>query len=241
MEEVSTKTLQVTDGADRPRREPLTKGRIIQAALRIMDAEGLDGVTMRRVGRELGVEAMSLYNHVRDKDDILAGVCEEVLSSVPTPPVDDWEEAARQAAHGFRRALLEHPHVITLMTGRKQSFTNPESLRTYDYVLDLFHRAGLSGAEWVKAFHTFGGYIMGSVAMELGLLVDTRADEAHDRTHQEMARVIMESDLPRLREALPHFMDCDTDAQFQFGLTLLIEGLRSMAAEHRGGTAGGSP
>ena len=71
------------EGSTEPhRREPLTRDRIIRTALRIMDTEGLDAVTMRKVGRELGVEAMSLYNHVRDKEDILDSICEEVVAEL---------------------------------------------------------------------------------------------------------------------------------------------------------------
>lgn len=208
------------------RREPLTRERVISTALRIMDEEGLDSVTMRRIGRELGVEAMSLYNHVRDKDDILVGICEHVLAQFRVADAEDWAEAARLGAREYRRLLRSHPNVITLMTEQKAAFTNPESLRGYEFALDVFHRAGLTGAETVKAFHAFGGYILGFVMLELGLTID--GQDAHG--HEDMARLVGSADLPRLREALPHFIDCDDDEQFEFGLDLLIEGLRARAA-----------
>src|SRR6266581_5617128 len=113
----------------KPRREPLTRQRIIRAALRIMDEEGLEAVTMRRIGRELGVEAMSLYNHVRDKEEILDAICEEVLSEFRFPADQAWAETVRAAAREYRRLLLAHPRVITLMTGRKSPVTNPDSLK----------------------------------------------------------------------------------------------------------------
>jgi AcrR family transcriptional regulator len=218
------------EGGDRPRRVPLTRARIIQAALRIMDAEGLEAVTMRRIGRDLGVEAMSLYNHVRDKDDILDGVCEEVLAEFRIPQVESWTEAARLGAHEYRRLLLAHPNVITLMSERKGPFTNPDSLRAYEFALDLFRSAGLSEADSVKAFHTFGGYILGYVMMELGPMIGGPEDDEHVLAHQDMARLLESADLPRLREALPYIIDCDVEAQFEFGLDLLIEGLRARAA-----------
>jgi AcrR family transcriptional regulator len=230
--DVSTKTdvgVAVGD-RERPRREPLTRHRIIRAALRIMDVEGLEAVTMRRIGRDLGVEAMSLYNHVRDKEDILNGVCEEVLAEFRVPDAQDWVEAARLGAHEYRRLLLAHPNVITLMSERKGPLTNPDSLRAYEFALDLFRSLGLSEADSVKAFHTFGGYILGSVMMELGPMVGGPDDEAHVLAHQEMARVLESANLPRLREALPYIIDCDVEAQFEFGLDLLIEGLRSRTA-----------
>src|SRR5215218_7220008 len=104
-------------------REPLTRDRILEAALEVMDREGLEAVTMRRIGRELGVEAMSLYNHVRDKEDILDAICEEVMAQFRVPDAQEWTEAARAGSHEYRRLLLAHPHVITLMTERKRPFT----------------------------------------------------------------------------------------------------------------------
>jgi TetR/AcrR family tetracycline transcriptional repressor len=220
---------------DRPeqaaRREPLTRDRIVRAALRIMDEEGLEAVSMRRVGRELGVEAMSLYNHVRDKEDILDGICEQVLSDFRVPRAERWAEAARLAGHEYRRLLLAHPTVITLMTERKRPFTNPDSLRAYEFALGVFRSAGLTEADSVKAFHAFGGFILGFVTMELGLMVGGPDDAEHVRAHQEMARLVAAADLPRLREALPYFAECDVQGQFEFGLDLLIDGLRTRIAK----------
>jgi AcrR family transcriptional regulator len=215
------------ESPDRPRREPLTRQRIIEAALRIMDDEGLEAVTMRRIGRDLGVEAMSLYNHVQDKEDILNGVCEQVLAEFRIPESEDWAEAARLGAREYRRLLLAHPNVITLLSEGKGPFTNPDALRAYEFALGIFRSVGLAEADSVKAFHTFGGYILGFVMMELGPMVGGPDDEAHDRAHEEMARMLASADLPRLREALPYIIDCDIEEQFEFGLELLIEGLRT--------------
>jgi AcrR family transcriptional regulator len=192
-----------------------------------MDQEGLEAVTMRRIGRDLGVEAMSLYNHVRDKEEILDGICEEVLAEFRVPHAGDWAEAARLGAQEYRRLLLAHHNVITLMSERKGPFTNPDSLRAYEFALDVFRSAGLSEADSVKAFHTFGGYILGYVMMELGPMVGGPGGEEHDRAHEEMARLLSTADLPRLREALPYMIDCDVEDQFEFGLDLLIQGLRA--------------
>src|SRR5438034_1208948 len=94
---------------ERSPRRPLTRQRIIRVALRIMDDDGLEAVTMRRIGRELGVEAMSLYNHVRDKEEILDAICEEVLTEFQVPHEKEWASALRAAAGEYRRLLLAHP------------------------------------------------------------------------------------------------------------------------------------
>jgi AcrR family transcriptional regulator len=226
-EEVTTSGVR---SLERPRREPLTRQRIIRAALHIMDDEGLEAVTMRRIGRELGVEAMSLYNHVEGKDDILDSICEEVLSDFQFPQVQGWAEATRAACHEYRRLLLAHPNVITVMTERKRPFTNPESLRVYEFALDLFRSAGLSETDTVKAFNAFGGYILGCVTREISMMIGGAEDPAHVRAHEEFTRMIEAADLPRLREVLPYLIDCDVEEQFDFGLELLIEGVRARIA-----------
>src|SRR5437899_10255161 len=100
---------------ERSPRVPLTRQRIIRVALRIMDDEGLHAVTMRRVGRELGVEAMSLYNHVRDKEDIFDGICERVMCEFRFPSdEEDWVATALAGAREWRRLLRVHPNVIQL-------------------------------------------------------------------------------------------------------------------------------
>jgi AcrR family transcriptional regulator len=224
-----TENRRSVDTRERPRRVPLSRQRIIEAALRIMDRDGLEAVTMRAIGRDLGVEAMSLYNHVGDKEDILTGVCEQVLAEFRVPESDDWAEAARLGAREYRRLLLAHPNVITLLSEGKGPFTNPDAMRAYEFALDVFRRAGLSVEDAVSAFYTFGGYIQGSVMMELGPMVGGPEDHPHDQAHQEMARLLAQADLPRLKEALPYIVECDVEQQFEFGLELLIEGLRARA------------
>jgi len=220
-----------TTTEERPRREPLSRERIVHAALRIMDSEGLDAVSMRRVGRELGVEAMSLYNHVHDKDDILDGIVEAVLAEFDYPRGESWHESARLAGREFRRMLLAHPAVMTLLLERDKPFANVDSLRVYEYIFELFRTAGLSPEDAARAFHVFGGFILGSVSMELGPMVGGPNREADQQAHEEMFRLLQSADLPRLREVMPHLMDCDVDEQFDFGLDLLIDGLRARIAE----------
>src|SRR3954469_2681663 len=102
------------------RREPLTRERVIEAALGVMDAEGLEAVTMRRIGRELGVEAMSLYNHVEDKAAILDGICEVVMAEFAFPKESaDWRQLVRSGARAWRDMLRAHPNVIALFAERK--------------------------------------------------------------------------------------------------------------------------
>ncbi len=195
-----------------------------------MDEEGLEAVTMRRIGRELDVEAMSLYNHVEDKEDILDSICEEAMMDFRIPQVEGWPNAVRAMSHEYRRLLRAHPNVITLMTERKRPFTNPEALRVYEHALQLLRSAGLSGAETVKAFRAVGSYILGFVTMELGVMIGAATDAAHVQAHEEMARMVESAPLPCLREALPHFIDTEVEEQFEYGVDLLIEGIQASIA-----------
>ena len=204
-------------------RTPLTRERITQAALQIMDTEGLEAVTMRRVAREVGVEAMSLYNHVHDKDDQLNGVSEQVMREFPFPeerPGQDWLEAGREIARGWRNLLRSHPSAIQLFAERKSAIASEDGLRPMDVALTALRNAGLSERDAVQAFHTIGGYIFGYVMMETGRLFGDAAD-AHDFPEISPQR------LPSVAACAPFLTNCNFDEQFEFGLDLMIEGIRA--------------
>jgi AcrR family transcriptional regulator len=220
------------------RRKPVTRERVIETALHVMDREGLDAVTMRRIGRELGVEAMSLYNHVEDKEEILDGICESVMAEFEFPEAgQDWEETVRRGARAWRRLLRAHPDVVRLFASERGPVRSPESMRPMEFALRLFKEAGLSDRDTAQAFHAFGGYIQGFVMMELGSIAGG-TDEAHMKMHQEMAAQLPE-EFATLQAVSPHFAACSPDEQFEFGLDLLIAGMfekvRSTEPDSRAG------
>jgi AcrR family transcriptional regulator len=203
-------------------RPGLTRERIVEAGLRVMDAEGVDAVSMRRLARELGVEAMSLYNHVRDKEDLLDGMVESIMASMPEPdePTDgDWFAYGRRIAMDWRTMLRSHPGAIQLLAERKAPISTLEALRPADRALGALMRAGLSPEDAVQAFHTMGGYIFGYVMMETGQLF---GDKPGHEVPAEVGAL-----LPNLAVTAPFLHDCDFDAQFVFGLDLMLEGLRA--------------
>lgn len=205
-------------------RDPLTRERIIRAALDLMDAEGLEAVTMRRIGRELGVEAMSLYNHVQDKEDILDGICELVMTEFEFPDLtDDWAESCRRAARAWRQLLKAHPDVMRLFAEARGPVRTIDSMRPMEFALRLLRGAGLSDRDTAQAFHAFGGYIQGFVIMEMGSIAGG-TDEAHVKMHQELSATLPD-DFATLRAVSPYFAECGADEQFEFGLDLLIRGV----------------
>ena len=218
--------LKETTPAEEPAapRVPLSRERIVEAALRVMDDEGLEAVTMRRIGRELGVEAMSLYNHVEDKEDILDGICERVMSEFEFPESGpDWAENARQGARAWRQLLRAHPDVMRLFAEERGPVTSIDSMRPMEYALRLFREAGLSDRDTAQAFHAFGGYIQGFVIMEMGSIAGGTT-QSHLEGHK-----LITTELPDEFEALravdPYFAECSPDEQFEFGLDLLIRGV----------------
>jgi len=219
-------------------REPLTRERIVAAAMRLMDNEGLDAVTMRRVAREVGVEAMSLYHHVRDKEDLLDAICAKVMCDFHYPDEDrPWIEVARDGAREWRRVLRDHPNVIALWAERQRPMTDLEALMPMEFALRVISRAGMDAREGVLVFNVIGGYIMGVVMMEVGAMFSAGTNRGgrsldlgavHSKLPDEaFAQVLPPERLPCLVAALPHLAECDPNEQFEFGLDLLLAGIQA--------------
>jgi AcrR family transcriptional regulator len=214
-------------------RAKLSHDRVIEAALRIMDEEGLDAVSMRRVAHELGVEAMSLYHHVGDKDELLDGICERVMGDFEFPELTgDWAQDCRAGARAWRRLMQKHPEVIELFARQRGPASTVESMRPTEYALRLFRESGLSDRDVAQAFHAFGGYIQGFVVMERGSIAGG-TDAAHVKASQALAESLDPDEFEALRAVSPHFADCSPDEQFEFGLDLLIQGLMAKVGRRR--------
>jgi AcrR family transcriptional regulator len=224
--------------AQAPPRERLTRERIIEAAMHIMDEEGLEAVSMRRVARDVGVEAMSLYHYVRDKDDLLDGVCAMVMCDFRYPDEDrPWIEVARDGAREWRRVLRQHPNVMALWAERQRPMTELEALMPMEFALRVITRAGMDPREGVLVFNVIGGYIMGVVMMEVGAMFSAGTsrggttvdlDAVHSKLpDEEFARYLSADQVPCLVAALPHLAECDPDEQFDFGLELLLAGIQA--------------
>jgi TetR/AcrR family transcriptional regulator, tetracycline repressor protein len=125
------------------KRKPLTRETILDAAVEILDRDGMDGLSMRRVGAALGVEAMSLYNHVPSKGALLDGIHERILLGLePAPSARSWQAFVRHQAHALHRALLAHPNAIPLFATRPAA--TPAAIERLDHYLGVLVRAGFS-------------------------------------------------------------------------------------------------
>ena len=131
-----------TDAGAAPR-APLTKERVLRAAIELADAGGVEALSMRRLAKELGVEAMSLYNHVANKDAILDGIIDAVVSEIELPPAgDDWKAAIRQSAISARNVFVRHRWANNLQMSRQSA--GPARLRHMDWMLRTLREAGFS-------------------------------------------------------------------------------------------------
>src|SRR6185436_3748381 len=154
------------------RRAPLSRERAVEVAMGLADAGGLEGLTMRRLAEELGVEAMSLYHHAANKDDILDGMVDKVFSEIELPPpTSDWKEAMRRRAYSARAALLRHPWAIRLMESR--ATPGLANLRHHDAVLGCLRHAGFSIPLTGHAYAVLDSYTYGFVHTELNLPFET--------------------------------------------------------------------
>ena len=215
---------------DRKVREPLTRERILTTALDLIDSHGLDALSMRRLGAELGVEAMSLYNHVPNKDALLDGVTEVALGEIDLPPVqgDDWAASIKVACTSFRNMLLAHPHLIPLVAGRSE--VTPAGYRPVELSLGMLKQAGFPPDVMLMAHWLLVGYTLGHASLQISNPMaqpDSVADQIELR-HQ----MLSEEEFPNLFEVLPYAAECDFDSAFEFGLDTMIAGLSLRLKQH---------
>jgi AcrR family transcriptional regulator len=149
-------------------RPALTRDRVVAAAVAVADRGGLAAVSMRSVGRELGVEAMSLYHHVAGKEALVDDLADWAFTQIPVPPLDeDWRTAMLARAHGARDVLSRHPWALGLLESRKRP--GPAVLRHHDAVLGNLRRNGFSVTLAAHAFSALDAYVYGFVLTELNL------------------------------------------------------------------------
>jgi AcrR family transcriptional regulator len=216
------------------RTTPLSRQRVLHAAVALADDGGLEALTMRKLGETLGVEAMSLYHHVANKQDVLDGMIDVVFGEVEVPAGgDDWRAAMRRRAVSLRRALSRHPWAVGLMESR--SSPGPATLRHHDAVIGCLRTAGFSVPLTAHAYSALDSYIYGFALQERNLPFDTPEQTAG--LAQELLAQFPAEEYPHLVElATDHVLQPGYDYahEYEFGLDLILDGLARALGEADG-------
>jgi AcrR family transcriptional regulator len=209
------------------RRTPLSRELVLRAAIALADQDGFESLTMRNLAKELGVEAMSLYNHVANKDDLLDGMIDLVFSEIEPPPTDvNWKTAMRNRAVSTREALNRHRWAIGLMEGR--SSHGPANLTLHNAVLGCLRAAGFSMEMTVHAYSVQDSYIYGFALQERDMSSESADDFAAEAQRQMHEYQAVLADYPHLVEVVGGYVakaGYDYATEFLFGLDLILDGL----------------
>lgn len=208
-------------------RTPLSRERVIEAARRIADEQGIDALTMRGLAQELGVEAMTLYYHVPNKEAILSELADSVLAEFDLPvPGGDWKAELRATALSGYAALSRHRWAASLTLALRQPTAN--RLRYMDAILGTLAAAGFSADQTDQGYHVIEGHIMGFALWEVGMGLPAPADL------ERLARTFLEelpADVPNVVDHVRHHLkprSPDAVHAFEFGLDLILDGLERL-------------
>jgi AcrR family transcriptional regulator len=206
-------------------RTPLSRDRVIRAAVAVADEKGTAALTMRAIAEPLGVEAMSLYHHVTSRDDILDGMVDAVFTEIALPPRDtDWKSAMRHRATSVREVLRSHPWAVGLLDSRARP--GPATLRHHDAVLGTLRAGGFSVPMAAHAFSLIDSYLYGFVMQELALPFNGEAEL--EEVAGDIFRDMPAGAYPHLTElAVEHALKPGYDYadEFVFGLALILDAL----------------
>jgi TetR/AcrR family transcriptional regulator, tetracycline repressor protein len=202
-------------------RAPLNREAILDAALALADGNGLDALTMRALGSELGVEAPSLYKHVNGKEDILDGLTDRLYAQVRVGASEGpWPERMRVYAGALRRAILDHPNLAPLLATRP--VFSPATLTLLEEALGELTDLDLAPQQAIQILDIVVGFVMGHALSELSAF-----DAGLDPQQLAKARALLpEEQFPRVRETLGK--PIDRDAEFDLGMDLLISGIAGL-------------
>ena len=223
-------------------RTPLSRGRVLAAAVELADEEGLDALTMRRLAERLGVEAMSLYYHVVNKEALLDGVAEVIVSEINEAaaqvegpdPEDDWKTAMRMRILAAREVMLRHRWAPKVLETR--TTMNAALLHYYHSLLEILRAGGVS---WDLAHHSM--HALGSRALGFTQELFEPASEEEEEASDEMLAQMAE-ELPLMVEMLSEIVHddpdttigwCDDQTEFEFGLDLLLDGIENQRTSGR--------
>ena len=201
------------------KREPLSPGRIVQAAFEVIEAEGLAEFSTRKLAQKLGCEAMSIYHHFPSKAHLMDALVDSAVASMrPIPPDKNFIEGQRFAAFEYRAMGLRQPAVFPYMSVHRMN--TPTALTWLDRMIGAYRRAGFSDRDAAHYFRQFGYYIIGAV------LDETAGYARGPSTAAPVSFEVLKRDFPNVISAGPHFGQSEWQRIFELGLEMQLEGLR---------------
>jgi AcrR family transcriptional regulator len=223
--------MSTSTAGGRRARIPLTRERVLHAAVALADESGSESLSMRKLGEAVGVEAMSLYHHVANKDDLLDGMIDVVFGEIDLPSSGaGWKTVMRQRAISARRVLSRHGWAIGFMESR--SSPGPATLRHHDAVIGCLRDAGFSIELAAHAFSVLDSYIYGFALQERSLPFSTPEETAE--LAQDILAGFPADTYPHLAELTTQHVlrpGYDHGNEFEFGLDLILDGLESASAK----------
>jgi AcrR family transcriptional regulator len=214
-------------GAKAEARIPLSRERVLNAAIALADESGIESLSMRKLAERLGVEAMSLYNHIANKNDLLEGIVEAAAGEIVTPADDvDWKKAIHEVALSAHETLLRHPWASGLWVGTSPG---PARMRYGDSLLGAFRGAGFSKDLTYHAYHIVESYVLGFTTQVLNF---RSVDESQfEDVVAAFIRGDFAEEFPHFTEhALQHMEPHDDDGvnAVELGLDLILDGLERL-------------
>ncbi|MFE1884558.1 TetR/AcrR family transcriptional regulator C-terminal domain-containing protein [Streptomyces diastatochromogenes] len=206
----------------RPHRD-LSRREVLTTARRLAERDGVDALTMAKIAKAVGVESMSLYTHVKNKDGILDGIVDLTLQELVIPaPTGDWKDDARAVARSFRQLATAYPNTATLVLTRWQN--SAAYVESADAVLNILRTAGFRVDAAVHALRALIAYIVGTLLREVGV-GPTLSTPDTDQAAAQRASLLAAQGVPRVVEAATELASIDHEAEFEFGLRLLLDSL----------------
>jgi AcrR family transcriptional regulator len=210
----------------------LTRERIITAAVELIEQEGVDAVSMRRIAADLGSGVMSLYNHVPSKSVLLDGVAERVMSGIDltTEPGASWEDQVRAQVRAFRQIGRACPRCMMVVVSRP---ANSEAvLRPMEHALATLRNAGIGAEDAVRVLRTFVAYVAGSLLREVGVSPGLEPQRPLTQDPSVLAADIPlpvnQAEFPQVVSMSAELLQRDHDADFEFGLELLVRAVADL-------------
>jgi AcrR family transcriptional regulator len=215
------------------RRAPLSRERVLRAAMDLADREGIDALSMRSLAREVGVEAMSLYHYVRSKDELLAELTDQVRHEIELPQARpaEWKSAIRRMAMSYHAALRRHPWVHTVKPDPAR--VGQRTLTYMEWTLGTLRRGGFSPRMTHHAYHILDSHVVGSAQWEAGIVQAIPKGKLADVAKTVMERMPMDR-FPYMYEHMQQHMGGATKGDkhpFELGLDLILDGLDGLRDE----------